>query len=99
MNVGYCAYIPMIWKASKWPYFSAQYHAHVASWEKDANLCIAKGSLNVDNNNGSSQDDLQQGSRAGPWASQAETDLHPTPAHTVGVLHLCVRVLRLHACA
>ena len=58
MNVGYCVSIPTIQKARKWPDIAAQYGAHIASRKKDAKFHIAKGSLNVDNTNGSSQDGL-----------------------------------------
>ena len=51
MNVGYCASVPMIQKARKWPLIAAQYRARITNRKKDAKLYIAKGSLNVDNTN------------------------------------------------
>ena len=54
MNVEYCASVPRIQKASKWPNIAAQYHACIASRKKNTMLFIAKGSLNIDYTNGSS---------------------------------------------
>lgn len=54
MIVGSCASLPIIQNCRKWPKIVAQYQAHVARCKKDAKLYSAKGSLNVDNINGSS---------------------------------------------
>lgn len=37
--------VSMIQKVRKWVNIAAQYCGCVASWNKDAKLCIAKGSL------------------------------------------------------
>ena len=60
MNVGYCASISIIQKAQKWPDIATQYCARVTSRKEDAKFYIAKGSLNIDNTNGSTQDGLWQ---------------------------------------
>lgn len=59
MNVGYFAPVSMIQSAKKWSKTVAQYRACAANRRKDAELCLRKGSLNIDDTNGSSQDDLQ----------------------------------------
>ena len=59
MNEGHCAPVPTIKNDRKWTDIAAQYHSHIASRKKDDKLYIAKGSLNVDDTNGSSQDGLQ----------------------------------------
>ena len=48
MNVGYCAFVPMIQTVRKWLDLAAQYCGHVASRKKDAKLYIAKGSPDAD---------------------------------------------------
>ena len=60
MNVIYCVTVPTIQKSWKWPNIATQYHAHIARRKKDAKLYIAKGNLNVDKANDSSQAGLQQ---------------------------------------
>lgn len=56
MYVGYCVSVLMIQDARKWSDIAAQYHIHVADRKKDVEVYKAKGSLNVDYINGSSQD-------------------------------------------
>ena len=51
--------VSLIQYARKCPSIAAQYHACIASRKKDAKLCITKGSCNVDNTDGSSQNGLQ----------------------------------------
>ena len=43
----------------KWPNITALYHARIASRKHEAKFYIAKGSLNVNNTKGNSQDSLQ----------------------------------------
>ena len=59
MNVEYYDSVSTIQNTRNWPNIAAHYHACDASRKKDAKLYIAKGSLKVDNTNGSSQDGLQ----------------------------------------
>ena len=58
MNVGYCASVSMLQNDRKW-HITAQCCVHIANEKKGAKLYVAKGSLNADKTNSSSQDGLQ----------------------------------------